>query len=63
VGGTVVASAAFTVAASATVADPALASTGADIGAAPALLALALLLGGGGLLVARRRIVGARRAQ
>lgn len=68
VGGTVVASAAFTVTASAAAgasapgsgSGSALASTGADVGAAPLLIALALLLGGAGLVVVRRR--SARRA-
>lgn len=63
VGGTVVASAAFTVAASGAAAgDPAtaLASTGADVSAAPVLLALTLLLGGAGLVAVRRRVFARR---
>jgi LPXTG-motif cell wall-anchored protein len=59
IGGTVVASAAFSVtAASATVSggDPAaLASTGSDVSPAAGLIALALLIGGGLLILLRRR--------
>jgi LPXTG-motif cell wall-anchored protein len=59
IGGTVVASAAFSVtAAGATVSggDPAaLASTGSDVSSAAGLIALALLIGGGLLILLRRR--------